>query len=266
MKLIIVIVLFYSFSIFAQTHKNNLRTEETAIESGEIIKIYNNEKLESFTLQILADYYSNSFFFTKENDIITIKNRVESDAIIKLYVKDRKKVSEFLYKDKLIFYTEVIDFDIKKLPAQSKIWNTIYNDEKISYIYKDNLSKAAGDDFEKSYKLFLFLKTSENNATTDLIFNQIADFFSKEDAILRIYLSKYRDKINAESQLNKTGYLTTNELGKIKNGILWTQKTINNGEYHVYKNEQIIKSGTVNLKSFQEIFNTYYTENYNLQE
>lgn len=265
MKLIWLIVLLYSFSVLGQTDNNNSRTEETTIESGEIIKKYNNEKLDSFTLNIHADYYYNSFFFTKEKDTITIKNIVESDAIIKIYVKDKKKASTFLYKDKPIFYTEVIDFNIKKLPVESKIWNTIYNDEKISYSYQDNLSKAAGDDFEKSHKLYLFLKTSENNVTIDLIFNQIAEFFSEEDAILRIYLSKYRDKINAESQLNKTGYLTTNEFGKIKNGILWTGKITNNGEYHVYKNEQIIKSGNINLKSFQEIFKTYITENYNLE-
>lgn len=266
MKLIITILLFCGLSVTAQNEKNNLRTEEIKIESGEIIKKYNNDKLESFAVQIYANSYYNSFFFAKENDTIVVKNLNEKDAIIKIYVKDKKKVSEFIYKDKQIFYLEVIDFNINNLPAKSKISNRIYDNEKTSYLYKNNMADAHGDDFEKSYKLFLFLKTSENNVTVDSIFNQIADFFSKEDAIYRIYMSKYRDKINAESATNTTAYLITDELGKIKNGILWTEKPSNNGEYHIYKNGKIIKSENIKLESFQKIINTYYIESADFNE
>lgn len=266
MKLIITILLLCSLTAIGQNEKNNLRTEEIKIESGEIIKNYDNDKLENFTVQIYANTYYNSFSFTKENDTIVVKNLKEKDAVIKIYVKDKKKVSEFIYKGKQIFYLEVIDFNVDNLPAKSKISNRLYGNEKTSYLYKNNLAKADGNDYEKSYKLFLFLKTSENNVTLDSIFNQIADFFSKEDAIYRIYMSKYRDKINSESATNTTAYLITDELGKIKNGILWTEKSSNNGEYHIYKNGKIIKSENINLNPFQKIINTYYIESADFNE
>lgn len=266
MKLILAFFLFCNFAVSAQTD-NNVKTEEKEIESGKITKNYSNDKLENFTVEIAANAYYNSFFFTKVKDTIIIKNVTEEKAVIKIYVKDKKKVSEFLYEGKPIFYQEVIDFNTNKLPPKGKIWGTLSDGEKTSYLfYRDNLSKAKGDDFEKSYKLFSFLTTSEYNVTTDLLFTEIADFFSEEDAVLKIYLSRYRNKTMSEAKLFKTTYLTTNELGQIKNGVLWTGKSPNKGEYRLYENQKIVKTENMDLNSFQQIFNDYYILNYPVED
>ncbi|RZJ53515.1 MAG: hypothetical protein EOO44_08220 [Flavobacterium sp.] len=267
MKLIITFFLFCNLAVSGQTKENDLRTEETEIESGKVIKKYNKKELENFTVEISANTYYNSFFFSKEKDTIIIKNLNEDKAVIKIYVKDKKKVSEFLYEGILLFYSEIIDFDTNKLPSRGKIWGSKTNDEKISYhFYRDNLSKAKGDDFEKSFKLYSFLKTSEYNVSTDLLFNEIADFFSEEDAVLKIYSSKYRDKTMSESKLYKTAFLSTNKLGQIKIGVLWKEKSPHKGEYTVYDNGKIIKTENVDLNSFQPIFNDYYILNYSEQD
>jgi hypothetical protein len=263
MKKKLVLFFLFTLSIFGQEQNDNLKTEQIEIESGEIIKKYNpDHKLENFTVQISADYYGNSLFFTKEKDTIYIKNLIENDAIIKIYVKNQKKVSELIYKHKQVSYIEVFDFNINNLPKSSFINSKIKDNEKRSYLFKTNAVKETGSDYEKSYKLHLFLKTSENKVNIDLLFNEIADFFSKDDALVRIYSSKYRDKIEDKSLESLTAYISTDDFGKIRNGIIWTEKTSGTGEYNIYKNGKITKSENIKLNDFQNIFNTYWRDNY----
>lgn len=257
MKKQIIILLLFTFSVSAQ-EANNLKTEKIDIESGAIIKQYNiDNKLESFSVEVSAAYYGNIIFFIKEKDTIIIKNEIEKDAIIKIYVKNQKKVSEFFYKDNLISFIEFFDFKISNLPSNSLIYGKISDNENYSYLYKNYSDKFPEGDYEKSYKLYAFLKTSENNVNIDLLFNEIADFFSQEDALLRIYLSKYREKMKSESGENITAYLKTDQLGKIKNGVLWTKKSPNSGQYDIYNDGKIIKSENIDLTSFQKVLNTY---------
>lgn len=257
MKKQIIILLLFTFSVFAQ-ETDSLKTEKIEIESGAINKKYNSDdKLESFSVEISAAYYGNLIFFNKEKDTIVIKNTIENDAIIKIYVKNQKKVSDFFYKGVLISSVELFDFKIGNLPSNSFIYSKILDNENYSYSSKNYLLKLPEGDYEKSYKLYLFLKTSENNVTIDLLFNEIADFFSQEDALLRIYLSKYRDKIQSESEETITAYLTTDELGIIKNGILWTKKSPNIGQYQIYNDGKIIKSENIELTAFQKVFTSY---------
>jgi len=257
MKKQIIVLLLFTFSLFAQ-ETDNLKTEKIDIESGAITKKYNSDnKLESFSVDISAAYYGNSIFFTKEKNTIVIKNTIENDAVIKIYVKDQKKVSDFFYKDVLISSVELFDFKMGNLPSNSLIYGKILDNENYSYSSKNYSPKLPEGDYEKSYKLYLFLKTSENNVNIDLLFNEIADFFSQEDALLRIYLSKYRDKIQSESEEKITTYLTTDELGKIKSGILWTKKSPNSGQYQIYSEGKIIKSGAIDLTAFQKVFTSY---------
>jgi hypothetical protein len=263
MRIQIAILLLFTLSVFGQEENDSLRTEKTKIESGAIIKNYNpDNQLHSFIVEISTAYYGNLLFFTKEKDTIFIKNLREKDAIIKIYVKNQKKISEFIYKGKKAGYIEVFDFDINNLPKQSFIYSKIEENQKLAYLYQANLPTETSSDYDKSYKLHLFLKTSENNVNINLLFNEIADYFSKDDALLRIYLSKYRAKIQDESLESITGYLTTDDFGKIKNGILWTENPSNTGEYKIYKNGKIIKSENITLSDFQKIFTTYSNENY----
>jgi hypothetical protein len=257
MKLKIITVLFFSFlSIFGQNEKAGLRTEEIEIESGMIIKTFENEKLQSFNVVMYAVNYGNQLSFTKENDTIVITNAQEKDAVIKIYVKNSQKISTLFYKGKLLSSVEAIHFDVNNLPAKSVITSIIKEGEEVSFISSTNNETGEGD-YDKTFKLLVFLETAYNNVTVDLIFNQIADFFSKEDALLRIYFSKYRDEIHSKSEINYTAYLQTNELGKIKNGIAWTALLSKEGEYSVYKNGTIIKSEKIKLDAFQKVFTTY---------
>ena len=257
MKLKIITVLFFSIlSVFGQNEKAGLRTEEIEIESGTIIKTFENEKLQGFKVGMYAVNYGNQLSFTKEKDTIVITNAQEKNAVIKIFVKNRQKVSTLFYKDKLLSSVEAIHFDVNNLPAKSVVSSIIKNGEKISFISSTNNETEDGD-YDKTFKLFLFLETSYNNVTIDLIFNEIADFFSKEDALLRIYFSKYRDEINSKSDINYTTYLHTNESGKIKNGIVWTSLLSKEGEYSIFKNGKIIKSEKIKLDAFQKVFTTY---------
>lgn len=263
MKIQIAILLLFTLSVFGQEENDSLRTVKTKIESGAIIKKYNTDnKLERFNVEISTDYYANLIFFTKEKDTLFIKNLVEKDATIKIYVKNQKKVSEFFYNGTKVAYIEVLDFNLNNLPKKSSIYSKIKDNENLAYLYKVDFPEETGSDYDKSYKLHLFLKTSDNHVNIDLLFNEIADYFSKEDALLRIYLSKYRDKINDESLEKVTGYLATDDLGKIKNGILWTEKLSDRGEYKIYKNGKITKSENITLNDFQKIFTTYSNDNY----
>lgn len=151
---------------------------------------------------------------------------------------------------------------MNNLPKKSLIFSKIINNESLYYLYTFNYPKEADTNYDKIYKLYLFLKTSENRVSIDSLFNEIADYFSKEDALLRIYLSKYRTKINDESLENVSGNSTTDDSGKIKNGILWTETPSKIGTYKIYKNRKIIKTGNINLKGFQKIFSTYMNNNY----
>lgn len=258
MKFNLIIIFLFSFLLsFGQNKETHLTTEEIEIESGMIIKAFENKKLQSFNVAMYAVNYGNQLSFTKENDTILITNAQEKDAVIKIHVKNKQKISRLFYKGKLLSSIEAINFDQNNLPAKSIISSIIKNNEKVSIITSTN-KETEGGDYDKTFKLFVFLETANNNVTLDLIFNQMADFFSQEDALLRIYFSKYRDKINSKSILNHTAYLNTDDLGKIKNGILWTETLLNDGNYSIYKNGKIIKSEKVKLDAFQKIFTTYF--------
>lgn len=101
MKKQIIIILLFTFSVFAQ-ETDSLKTEKIDIESGAITKKYNSDnKLESFSVDISAAYYGNSIFFTKEKDTIVIKNTIENEAVIKIYVKNQKRLVTFFTKERL---------------------------------------------------------------------------------------------------------------------------------------------------------------------
>jgi hypothetical protein len=239
------------------------------IASGKIIKKIINKKTESFDVEMYAMNYGNVLNFSKVNDTIFIKNAAESNAIIKIFIKNKKEARELVYKKQQLLYLGSIDFDLNNFPPASIITSQLSNNNVESYMGRSRLESIADDDerdFEKSFKLFGRLKSPENLTSIDLIFNSFADFFSEEDALLKIYSSRYAEKYAKdydEKHKEKTAplslaYIRTNELVGIKNGIIWNKKDEINGVYNIYSENKIIKSDVKSLQEFQNIIKEYW--------
>lgn len=257
--ILFVIILKSSFSLGQEP--DSLVVEK--IESGKTVKKFVSKKLESFDVEMYAMNYGNVLSFSKINDTIFIKNADEPDAIIKVFIKNNKETRELIYKKKQLLYVGNIDFDLKNLPPDSSIISKLSNNVVESYVSKSDLESIAHDDnrdFEKSFKLFGRLDICYKPTTIELIFNSFADFFSKEDALLKIYSSKYAQQYAEEYQEKHKeetipvfiGFAQTNELSEIKNGIIWTKKDDKNGIYNIYHENKIVKS---EVKSLQEVQN-----------
>ncbi|MFB9076270.1 hypothetical protein ACFFLS_26030 [Flavobacterium procerum] len=238
------------------------------IESGRIVKKIINKKIESFDVEMYAVNYGNVLKFSKVNDTIFIRNAGESKAIIKVFIKNNKEARELIYKKKQLLYVGSIDFDLNNLPPNSLITSQLSNNNIESYIVKSGLESIAHDDernFEKSFKLFGRLEMSRKLSSIDLIFNSFVDFFSEEDALFKIYSSKYAEqyakdydeKHKEEITPFSLAHVETNELGEIKNGIIWTKKDDINGIYNIYRENKIIKSEGKSLQEFQNIIKEY---------
>ncbi|WP_339886819.1 hypothetical protein [uncultured Flavobacterium sp.] len=162
-----------------------------------------------------------------------------------------------------MLHLETIDFDLNKLPSKSIITANLINDVVVAYVSKSNMESIDSLDsddrnFDKSFKLFARMERESNLAAIDLILNSLADFFSKEDVLLRIYYGKYAEQFTPLSIC----YLETNDLGKIKDGIIWTKNEGTNGNYKIYNNEKIIKTENKNLKDYQNILMEYLETRY----
>lgn len=259
-----VVILKSSFSLGQQP--DSLVVEK--IESGKTVKKFVNKKIESFDVEMYAMNYGNVLSFSKTNDTIFIKNADESNAIIKVFIKNNKESRELIYKKKQILYVGTIDFDLNNLPPSSSIISKLSNNVVESYGCKSDIESIAYDDnrdFEKSFKLFGRLDISYKPTTIELIFNSFADFFSKEDALLKIYSSKYAEQYAKEHQEEHKeetnpvfiGFVQTNELSEIKNGIIWTKKDDKNGIYDIYHENKIVKSEVKSLHEVQDIIKKY---------
>ena len=123
-----------------------------------------------------------------------------------------------------------------------------------SYIHKTQFENTEGFRLDKSYKLFARLTIPAALRDIDAVFASAAAFFSQEDALLRIFLGRYAEK----TQPLTTGYLKTNEVGVIENGIIWTATNAENGTYDLYNKGKIIKKEIQNLTDFQETILDYF--------
>ncbi|MFD2287083.1 hypothetical protein GJU39_10570 [Pedobacter petrophilus] len=247
------ILLFMSASSFAQIqHEITVK-----IESGETIKKYKGEKLESLLVQMYAVNYGNALTFSKENNQIVISNAQEPNAIIKIEIKNKLLVRKLFYDEKLISSIEVINFNFNNLPKNSQISSTMVDGKTSSYVGKSLSENTEGFRMDKTYKLFARLTIPADLNEIDSVFNSIADFFSQEDALLKIYSGSYAE----QTQPLMKAYLKTNGAGKIENGIIWTSKERENGHYEIYSKGKMIKTEIQNLKDFQESIMDYFEKN-----
>ncbi|WP_264530582.1 hypothetical protein [Flavobacterium sp. N502540] len=251
-QLLFFIFLLASAFSFGQAEE----VQKTEIEGGTLSKKYIDGKLESFIVEMYAVNYGNIFSFTKGKDTITVSNGEKSAAVIKIYFKDQMQISELFYKKKIVGYLEAINLNIDQLPKSNSIYSFLVNNKIKSSICSFDLNDLDENFDQNLIKLFTSLNHAANAENLDSAFNSIAHFFSKEDALYRIYLASYAEKFAPPI----ITYLKTNESGKIESGIVWTGKETGNGKYEIYSKEKVIQSGIQNLSNFKETFREYFSK------
>jgi len=229
---------------------------ENKIESGTVYKKYNNSKLDSIVVTMQAVNYGNALIFAKLDNEIKITNASDENSVIKIELKNKKQIRTFFYKDKPAIVVETIDFDINQLPKNITITRSLSNNIIQNVSIKTNYEVFGDDNPDKTFKLFYGLNIRPDLDNLDSIFENIGEFFSEEDALLKIFYGSYAEKF-APKILT---YLKTNESGIITDGITLDYQNKNSKEinsYNIYKNGKIIKSGKENLANFQKIYQDY---------
>ncbi|MCT4203800.1 hypothetical protein HZP44_02920 [Elizabethkingia anophelis] len=244
------ILFCFNSKSFAQK-QNAVKSETKEIESGRITKQFTNGKLTSFTVDMAAVNYGNTLFFTKEDNIINIKDGQKPDALIRIYLKDKRYTTDLQYQNKELMYIESIDLDLNNLPPNSIISSQYKDGKPESFISRSQMEDIR--DLDKVMKLFLRMDKKTSLTNIDTIFDTLADDFSQEDALLKIYFGRYAKKYEPLP----TAYLNTDNTGKIKKGIMWTKTSDQNGKYNIYSNGKVIKSVNQNLTDFQKTIMDY---------
>lgn len=257
MKNILTVFSLLMSAVFVFGQEKNLSDfTETKIESGSTFKKYKNGKLDSIIVSMVAVNYGNALIFAKTNDEIRITNAADKNSVIKIELKNKKQVRTFFYKNKPAIILENIDFDINDLPKSAEISSGISKGILSSFKLTTDYQNFGNDNPDKTFKLFYRLDIPVNLDNLDSIFENIANFFSEEDALLKIFYGDYSEKFAPQP----LAYFKTDNLGKIKDGIVLDFKNKNAGDknqYSIYKNGKIIKSESVNLADFQPIFIEY---------
>ncbi len=245
-----IIILFIGASSSAQIQTSIA----VKIENGNTIKNYKGEELESFVVEMAAVNYGNELRFAKANNQIMISSAQEPNAKIKIYLNDKKMLGrELLYNNKVYLAVQEIEFDIDSLSKNSEFSSEWINNKVISYRVALNPITSEDLNLDKMYKLFVRMDYPNELETQDAIFEYMAAFFSREDALLRIYEGGYAAQFNKPIVAN----IKTDESGKIKDGIIWSPNQSKNGKYHIYSNGKIVISDNQNLIDFQQTIMSY---------
>ncbi|MBS7253671.1 hypothetical protein [Flavobacterium branchiicola] len=254
MKHILLFLLLF-ISSFSFGQEENIQKVE--IESGTLSKKYISGNLESFTVEMYTVNSGKVSTFVKKSDTITIRNGEKSDAVIKIYFKNKMQIRELSYKNKIVAYSEAIDFELNNLPINNTIYSLLVNNKIESSINKFSYENLDENFDDSMIKLFNSMHYISDLTTIDSVFSSIADFFSNGDALYKVYMGSYAEKHMPPI----TAYLKTNEGGKIESGIIWKKKDDLTGKYEIYSKEKIIKSEIQSLTDFKKIFQNYYAKN-----
>ena len=226
---------------------------ETKIESGSTFKKYKNGKLDSIIVTMAAMNYGNALFFSKSNDTIRITNAADKNSIITIEVKNKKQIRTLFYKNKPAFIVENIDLDLKNLPKNGSITSYILDNIISSNNLTANHENLGEENPDKTMKLFGGLQVRTDLDNIDDLFENIGEFFSEEDALLKIFYGRYAEQFSPKI----LSYFASDASGKIKDGSIldFQNKNINNkNPYKIYKNGKILKFGTANVEDFQNIY------------
>ncbi len=252
--LTIVAIWITSLFVFGQ-NINSPDTIEKKIESGSTFKKYKNGKLDSIVVTMYAVNYGNALIFAKSDNEIRITNAADENSVIKIELKNKKQVRTFFYKGKPAIVVEAIDFDINQLPKNMMINRFLSNNMIQSVSIKTDYGAFGDDNPDKTFKLFYGLNIRTDLDNLDAIIENIGEFFSEEDALLKLFYGSYAEKF-APKILT---YLKTNESGIITDGITldYQNNARETNPYNIYKNGKIIKSGKSSLTDFQKTYQDY---------
>jgi hypothetical protein len=256
MKNILSITFIIIYATFSFGQEKNSSYTEKKIESGSTYKKYKNGKLDSVVVSMFAVNHSNALIFSKSNDEIQMINSADTEAVVTIKLQGKKQVKTFLYQNKPVVIQESIDFVIKNLPKNAIVTSAIYNENVITYNISTDYEVLGDDSHDKIFKVFNRLNIHPGLDNLGEIFENIADFFSEDDALLKIFYGSYAEKFEPQP----LAYLQTDSLGKIKEGIFLdfkNRKLNDTNEYHIYKDGKIIKSENVSLDKFQKIIMAY---------
>ncbi|GGG64615.1 hypothetical protein GCM10007332_28790 [Epilithonimonas arachidiradicis] len=243
-------------SLFFGQNLDSPDYKETKIERGSTFKKYKNGKLDSIVVMMYAVNYGNALIFARQDNEIKITNAADENSVIKIELKNKKQVRTFFYKNKPAIVVESIDFDINQLPKNTTITRSLSNNMIQNVSIKTNYEVFGDDNPDKTFKLFYGLNIRPDLDNLDSIFESIGDFFSEEDALLKLFYASYAEKLAPKALT----YLKTNESGIISDGITLDYQNKNAQEinsYNIYKNGKIIKSGKATLADFQKIYQDY---------
>ncbi|WP_051878670.1 hypothetical protein [Chryseobacterium sp. FH1] len=257
-SLTLILLMLCSLCFYGQ-EKNLSDFSEIEIEGGSTFKKYKDGKLDSIVVAMVAVNYGNALIISKTKDEIRIVNAADENSVIKIELKNKKQVRTFFYKDKPAIIIENIDFDLDHLPKKAQIASSISNGTITSNMLTTNYQLFRDDNPDKTFKVFYRLDIRSDLDDLDAIFENIGDFFSKEDALLRLFYGNYADKFEPKA----LAYLNTDISGKIQNGIYFDFKNKDVGTkntYSIYKDGKITKSDKANLEDFQSIFIKYREE------
>ena len=262
MKKFVLLFCVFLCSIFTFGQEKDMSGfTETRIESGSTFKKFKDGKLDSIIVAMAAVNYGNAIIISRTNDAILLKNAADENSLIKFEIKNKKQIKTLYYKNDPITIIESIDLDLQNLPKNAAVSTSIEDNLVSSYTSSSKVNALRGEMDDKSFKLFYFLNIPSNLDNLDAIFNSIGDFFSEEDALLKIFYGSYAEKFAPKA----LAYFKTDEVGKIKDGVLLNinhEKPAERNKYDIFKKGKIIKSGTSSLDDFQNIFKEYLMNNW----
>jgi len=259
MKNILTIITILMTSLFFGQNLESPDYIETKIESGSTFKKIKNGKLDTIVVTMHAVNYGNALIFAKLDNEIRITNAADENSVITIELKNNRQVRTFFYKNKPAIIVESIDFDMNHLPKNATISRALSNDLIQNISIKTDYEAFGDDNPDKTFKLFYRLNIRTDLDNLDSIFENIGEFFSEEDALLKLFYRSYAEKFVPKVLT----YLKINELGVIADGITFdfqNKDVKETNSYHIYKNGKIIKSGKENLVNYQKIYQDYVSK------
>lgn len=230
--------------------------EYAFINKGLACKIWNDGKLENFTVHIFAMHYYNRFIFERQDSTIRITNILEEGDEIKYIYTNNTMASEHNSRDGSMRLSIYKNVDVLHLPKSSLIFYIKSGNEmmcKSIKIISDTENERQR--FNVNIQVYESLKMPKSgNSESAFLF--LADYFSKPKALDEIF---YSDEEIIDDSCSSEAYLIavmkTDSIGKIINGICWVNSTT--PFYEEYLNGELLKKIYIDIQNFQKISNTF---------
>ena len=222
--------------------------EFIAIDKGVITKKLSKGKLTGFTVDMFAVHYYNRIIAKKDKHNIYLENFIEKGSIIKLSILNNRLSSTLSYHNKTLIHRGKYDFDINKLPPNTKI-TCIKNEQELNYSLTSDELMEVYNDIEMTMDLY---RKSYHLDIEDI------------DLLLLYLLGTFTEE--PQEEFNKNGekerplivsYLFTDSESIISHGIHWLGGEKKEGDYQIYSNKEIIESKETSFIEYQSLARKY---------